>query len=128
YSFNKNKEINLLDNDLERLCYWPSDIEIDDTINIGYKRAIYLARYLKINSISNNAYYFNIHKKFSTSQLEDFWNEDLNLETANNNEYNTDSSLSVSYCINDTISKMNKNQEVNSDPESELLLEKLYIS
>ncbi|CAG8841251.1 13193_t:CDS:2, partial [Gigaspora margarita] len=95
--FNKNKEINLLDNDLERLCYWLSNIEIDDTINIGYERAIYLARHLKINSIPNNAYYFNIHKKFFISQLEDFWNENLNLETANNNKYNTDSGLSVSY-------------------------------
>ncbi|CAG8839507.1 3917_t:CDS:2, partial [Gigaspora margarita] len=57
-----------------------------------------------------------------------FWNEDLNLKMSNNNEYNTDSGLSVSYCINDTISKINRNQEVNSDPKPELLLEKLYMS
>ncbi|CAG8474695.1 5005_t:CDS:2 [Gigaspora rosea] len=75
-----------------------------------------------------NVYYFNIHKKFSTSQLEDFWNEDLNLETSNNNEYNTDSGLSVSHCINNAISEMNRNQKVNSDPEPELSLEKLYMS
>ncbi|CAG8660333.1 10954_t:CDS:2, partial [Racocetra fulgida] len=54
----------------------------------------------------SNAYYFNIHKKFSISQLEDFWNEDLNLETANNNEDNTD--------------------KVNLDLEPKLSLEKLY--
>ncbi|CAG8769222.1 43349_t:CDS:2 [Gigaspora margarita] len=65
--------------------------------------------------------------KFSTSQLEDFWKEDLNLEIANNNEYNTDSSLSVSHCINNAISEMNRNQEVNSDLEPELPLENLYI-
>ncbi|CAG8830394.1 31022_t:CDS:1, partial [Racocetra persica] len=64
--------------------------------------------------------------KFFTSQLEDFWNKDLNLEIANNNKDNTDSSLSVSYCISDTISEMNRNQEVNLDPEFKLLLEKLY--
>ncbi|CAG8755544.1 29896_t:CDS:1, partial [Gigaspora margarita] len=128
YSFNKNEEINLLNNDLECLHYWPSDIEIDDTINVGYKRAIHLARHLEMNSIPNDTYYFNIYKKFSTSQLEDFWNKDLNLEIANNNEYNTDSSLSVSHCINDAISEMNRNQEVNSDLEPELLLEKLYTS
>ncbi|CAG8838013.1 27386_t:CDS:2, partial [Gigaspora margarita] len=128
YSFNEYEEINLLDDDLERLRYWPSDIKIDNAINVGYERAIHLARHLEMNSISKDAYYFNIHKKFSTSQLEDFWNKDLNLETSNNNEYNTDSGLSVSHCINDMISKMNRNQEVNLDPEPELLLEKLYMS
>ncbi|CAG8778799.1 23806_t:CDS:1, partial [Gigaspora margarita] len=81
-----------------------------------------------MNSISKDAYYFNIHKKFSTLQLEDFWNKDLNLETSNNNKYNTDSSLSISHCINDTISEINRNQEVNSDPKPELSLEKLYMS
>ncbi|CAG8702614.1 5995_t:CDS:2, partial [Dentiscutata erythropus] len=72
YSFNEYEEINLLDDDLEFLCYWPSDINIDDTINIGYKRAIHLVRHLEINSISSDVYYFNINKKISTSQLEDF--------------------------------------------------------
>ncbi|CAG8825232.1 14246_t:CDS:1, partial [Gigaspora margarita] len=52
----------------------------------------------------------------------------LNLEISNNNEYNTDSGLSVLHCINDAISEMNRNQEVNLDPEPELLLEKLYMS
>ncbi|CAG8844234.1 33814_t:CDS:2, partial [Gigaspora margarita] len=104
------------------LRYWLSDIEIDNAINVGYERAIHLARHLEINSIPKDAYYFNIHQKFSTSQF------DLNLEMSNNNEYNTDSGLSVSHCINDAISEMNKNQEVNSDPEPKLSLEKLYIS
>ncbi|CAG8852467.1 18593_t:CDS:1, partial [Gigaspora margarita] len=127
YSFNKYEEINLLNNDFKCLQYWLSNIEIDDTINIGYERAIHLARHLEMNFISKDVYYFNIHKKFSTLQLEDFWNEDLNLEMSNNNEYNTDSGLSVSYCINNAIFKMNRNQEVNSDPEPKLSLEKLYI-
>ncbi|CAG8683190.1 21475_t:CDS:2, partial [Dentiscutata erythropus] len=61
-------------------------------------------------------------------QLEDFWNEDLNLETANNNEYNIDNGLSVSYCISNAISEMNRTQEINLDPESKLLLEKLKSS
>ncbi|CAG8813433.1 21175_t:CDS:2, partial [Gigaspora margarita] len=128
YSFNEYEEINLLDDDLECLWYWPSNIKIDDAINVGYKRAIHLARYLEMNSIPKDAYYFNIHKKFSTSQLKNFWNEDLNLEISNNNEYNTDSDLSVLHCINDVISEINRNQEVNLDPEPELLLEKLYMS
>ncbi|CAG8843431.1 9593_t:CDS:1, partial [Gigaspora margarita] len=62
--------------------------------------------------------------KFFISQLEDFWNKDLNLEISNNNEYNIDSGLSVSYCISDAIYEIKRNQKVNSDPEPEHLLEK----
>ncbi|CAG8553684.1 25038_t:CDS:10, partial [Racocetra persica] len=126
YNFNEYEEFNLLDNDLECLHYWPSDIEIDDTINIGYKRAIHLVRHLEINSILNDAYYFNIHKKFPNSQLEDFWNKDLSLETVNNDEYNMDCSLPISHCISNAISEMNRNQEFNSSSRLELPLEKIY--
>ncbi|CAG8758868.1 28518_t:CDS:1, partial [Dentiscutata erythropus] len=89
-----------------------SDIDIDDAINIGYERAIFLARHFEINSIPSDAYYFNIYKKISTSQFEDFWNKDLNLEIAINNEYNIDNSLSVSYCISDAIFKMNRTKKL----------------
>ncbi|CAG8850882.1 7679_t:CDS:1, partial [Gigaspora margarita] len=54
YDFNKYKEITLLDNNLECLRYWPSNIEIDDTIDTGYKKAIHLARHLEITSIPDN--------------------------------------------------------------------------
>ncbi|CAG8658054.1 8002_t:CDS:2, partial [Racocetra fulgida] len=56
----------------------------------------------------------------------DFWNKDLNLETVNNNKDNMNSGLSVSNCISDAIFEINRNQEVNLDPEPELSLEKLY--
>ncbi|CAG8771530.1 13001_t:CDS:1, partial [Racocetra fulgida] len=128
YDFNEREEITFLDNNLECLRYWPSDIEIDDAINTGYKRAVHLARHLEMTSIPNDAYYFNIHKKYPTSQLEDFWNDDSNLETADNNDHNEDNmnSLSISHCINNAVSEMNRSQELNSDPSPELLLEKTY--
>ncbi|CAG8842283.1 45789_t:CDS:1, partial [Gigaspora margarita] len=72
YDFNEHKEITFLDNNHKCLYYWPSNIEIDDTINTSYKRAIHLARHLKMTSIPNDAYYFNIYKKYPTLQLEDF--------------------------------------------------------
>lgn len=73
YNFNEYEEINLSDNNIECLRYWPSDVEIDNAISTGYERAIHLARYLEMTAIPNDAHYFNIHKRFLTSQLEDFW-------------------------------------------------------
>ncbi|UZO07446.1 uncharacterized protein OCT59_027730 [Rhizophagus irregularis] len=71
YDFNEYAEINLSNNNLECLRYWPSDIEIDNAISIGYKRAIHLAKYLEMTAVSD-AYYFNIHKRFPDLQLDDF--------------------------------------------------------
>ncbi|CAG8584460.1 5235_t:CDS:2, partial [Gigaspora rosea] len=107
YDFNKCEEITLLDNNLECLRYWPSNIEIDDTIDTSYKRAIHLARHLEMTSIPDDVYYFNIHKKYPTSQLEDFWNDDSDLETADNNDHiedNTNSSHIVYYLASKDIS------------------------
>ncbi|CAG8647706.1 11451_t:CDS:2, partial [Scutellospora calospora] len=101
YDFNEYEEFNLLDDDLE-------------------------LRHLEMNSIPNDAYYFNIHKKFPNSQLEDFWNEDLSLETVNNDEYNMDCSLPISHCISNAISEINRNQEFNSSSRLELPLERIY--
>ncbi|CAG8822923.1 5389_t:CDS:2, partial [Gigaspora margarita] len=82
----------------------------------------------EMTSIPNDAYYFNIHKKYPISQLEDFWNNDSNLETADNNDHNEDNmnSLYISHCINNAVSEMNRSQELNLDPSPELSLEKTY--
>ncbi|PKY48484.1 hypothetical protein RhiirA4_422203 [Rhizophagus irregularis] len=61
YDFNEYEEINLSDNNIECLRYWPSDVEIDNAISTGYERAIHLARYLEMTAIPNDAHYFNIH-------------------------------------------------------------------
>ncbi|PKK57776.1 hypothetical protein RhiirC2_871746 [Rhizophagus irregularis] len=125
YDFNEYEEINLSDNNIECLRYWPSDVEIDNAISTGYERAIHLARYLEMTAIPNDAHYFNIHKRFPTSQLEDFWEDNPNFRTTDD-ELDLDSS-SISQCINCAISKMNpKEEELNSDSQVAFPLEKTY--
>ncbi|CAB4489998.1 unnamed protein product [Rhizophagus irregularis] len=121
YDFNEYEEINLSDNNIEYLRYWPSDVEIDNAISTGYERAIHLARYLEMTAIPNDAHYFNIHKRFPTSQLEDFWENNPNFRTTDN-ELDLDS-LSISQYINCAISKMNPKEE---DSQVAFLLEKTY--
>ncbi|CAG8624803.1 462_t:CDS:2, partial [Racocetra fulgida] len=119
------ERVDLSDDKLECLRYWPSDTKIDDTISTSYKKAIHLARYLEITATPKDAYYFNIHKKFPTS-LEDFWDGDSDLEAYNNKKFNTDS-LSVSQSINYAVSEMNITQEeFNSGSRTETLIEKSY--
>ncbi|CAG8783879.1 19153_t:CDS:1, partial [Racocetra fulgida] len=101
--------VDLSDDKLECLQYWLSVIKIDDAISTNYKKAIHLARYLEMTTTLKDAYYFNIHKKFSTS-LEDFCDGNSDLEACNNEEFNTDS-LSVSQSINYAVSEMNITQE-----------------
>ncbi|RGB22385.1 hypothetical protein C1646_776171 [Rhizophagus diaphanus] len=87
YDFNEYAEINLLNNNLECLRYWPSDIKIDNTISIGYERTIHLAKYLEITAVPN-AYYFNIHKRFLDLQLDDFWDDNSNPRIMDNPKFN----------------------------------------
>ncbi|RGB27849.1 hypothetical protein C1646_768564 [Rhizophagus diaphanus] len=125
YNFNEYEKINLSDNNIECLRYWPFDVEIDNAISTGYERAIHLARYLEMTAIPNNAHYFNIHKRFLTSQLEDFWEDNPNFRTTDD-ELDLNSS-SISQCINCTIFKMNsKEEELNSDSQVAFPLEKTY--
>ncbi|CAB5173457.1 unnamed protein product [Rhizophagus irregularis] len=129
YDFNEYAEINFLNNNLECLRYWPSDIKIDNAISIGYERAIHLAKYLEMTAIPDDAYYFNIHKRFPDLQLDDFWNDDPNPRIMNSNdEFNVDN-LSTNQYINHAISKMNINREkeINSnDSQITFLMKKNY--
>ncbi|EXX61865.1 hypothetical protein RirG_167170 [Rhizophagus irregularis DAOM 197198w] len=129
YDFNEYAEINFLNNNLECLRYWPSDIKIDNAISIGYERAIHLAKYLEMTAIPDDAYYFNIHKRFPDLQLDDFWNDDPNPRIMDSNdEFNVDN-LSTNQYINHTISKMNINREkeINSnDSQITFLMKKNY--
>lgn len=78
-----------------------------------------------MTAIPNDVYYFNIHKRFLTSQLEDFWEDNPNFRTTDN-ELDLGSS-SISQCINRAISKMNpKEEELNSDSQVAFPLEKTY--
>ncbi|PKK57765.1 hypothetical protein RhiirC2_790459 [Rhizophagus irregularis] len=116
YDFNEYAEINLSNNNLECLRYWPSDIEIDNAISIGYERAIHLAKYLEMTAVPD-AYYFNIHKRFPDLQLDDFWDDNPNPRIMDSNDELNVDNLSTNQCINHAISKMNINQEeeINSD-------------
>ncbi|CAG8656263.1 10480_t:CDS:2, partial [Dentiscutata erythropus] len=44
YGFNEYEEINLLDNDFKHLYYWPSNIDIDDAINIDLEPELSLEK------------------------------------------------------------------------------------
>ncbi|CAB5209276.1 unnamed protein product [Rhizophagus irregularis] len=129
YDFNEYAEINFSNNNLECLWYWPFDIEIDNAISIGYERAIHLAKYLEMTAVPDDAYYFNIHKRFPDLQLDDFWNDDPNPRIMDSNdEFNMDN-LSTNQCINHVISKMNINRkkEINSnDSQVTFPMEKNY--
>ncbi|UZO23436.1 uncharacterized protein OCT59_015776 [Rhizophagus irregularis] len=116
YDFNEYAEINLSNNNLECLRYWPSDIEIDNAISIGYERAIHLAKYLEMTAVPD-AYYFNIHKRFPDLQLDDFWDDNPNPRIMDSNDELNVDNLSTNQCINHAISKMNINreEEINSD-------------
>ncbi|PKB97217.1 hypothetical protein RhiirA5_433525 [Rhizophagus irregularis] len=78
YDFNEYAEINFSNNNLECLWYWPSDIEIDNAISIGYKKAIHLAKYLEMTV------------RFPDLQLNNFWNDDLNPRIMDKEEINSD--------------------------------------
>ncbi|GBC44298.2 hypothetical protein GLOIN_2v1783204 [Rhizophagus irregularis DAOM 181602=DAOM 197198] len=129
YDFNEYAEINFSNNNLECLWYWPFDIEIDNAISIGYERAIHLAKYLEMTAVPDDAYYFNIHKRFPDLQLDDFWNDDPNPRIMDSNdEFNMDNLL-TNQCINHVISKMNINRkkEINSnDSQVTFPMEKNY--
>ncbi|UZO10453.1 uncharacterized protein OCT59_002035 [Rhizophagus irregularis] len=116
YDFNEYAEINLSNNNLECLRYWPSDIEIDNAISIGYARAIHLAKYLEMTAVPD-AYYFNIHKRLPDLQLDDFWDDNPNPRIMDSNDELNVDNLSTNQCINHAISKMNINreEEINSD-------------
>ncbi|PKB93958.1 hypothetical protein RhiirA5_439919 [Rhizophagus irregularis] len=78
-----------------------------------------------MTAIPNDAHYFNIHKRFPTSQLEDFWEDNPNFRITDD-ELDLGSS-SISQCINRAISKMNpKEEELNSDSQVAFPLEKTY--
>lgn len=81
---------------LEYLCYWPFDTEIDNAISIGYKKAIHLARYLGMTVILSNVHYFTIHKRLLILQLENFW--DSNDDSNDDNEFNDDSLSKYKLC------------------------------
>ncbi|UZO29536.1 uncharacterized protein OCT59_023006 [Rhizophagus irregularis] len=128
YDFNEYAEINLSNNNLECLRYWPSDIEIDNAISIGYERAIHLAKYLEMTAVPD-AYYFNIHKRFPDLQLDDFWNDNPNPRIMDSNDELNVDNLLTNQCINHAISKMNINreEEINSDDSQiTFLMEKNY--
>ncbi|PKK61769.1 hypothetical protein RhiirC2_791315 [Rhizophagus irregularis] len=78
YDFNEYAEINFSNNNLECLWYWPSDIEIDNAISIGYEKAIHLAKYLEMTA------------RFPDLQLNNFWNDDLNPRIIDKEEINSD--------------------------------------
>ncbi|PKK77632.1 hypothetical protein RhiirC2_652996 [Rhizophagus irregularis] len=61
YDFNEYGEINLIDDNLECLRYWPSDTEIDNAIKVGYEKAVHLAKYLEMTAIPHDAHYFAIY-------------------------------------------------------------------
>jgi hypothetical protein len=125
YDFNEYEEINFSDSNFECLRYWPSEIEIDDAISIGYERAIHLARYLEMTTIPNDAHYFNIHKRFPVLQLEDFWEDNPNPKITDE-EVNSDSS-SISQDINRAASAIDPNlEEKNSESGVVIPLEKTY--
>ena len=109
YNFNEYEEINFSDSNFECLRYWPSDIEIDNAISIGYERAVHLARYLEMTAIPNDSHYFNIHKRFPVLQLEDFWEDNPNLKITDD-EINSNGS-SISQDINCAASAINPNLE-----------------
>ncbi|UZO13639.1 uncharacterized protein OCT59_005136 [Rhizophagus irregularis] len=82
-----------------------------------------------MTAIPDDAYYFNIHKRFPDLQLDDFWNDDPNPRIMDSNdEFNVDN-LSTNQYINHTISKMNINREkeINSnDSQITFLMKKNY--
>ncbi|GBB90347.1 hypothetical protein RclHR1_17280005 [Rhizophagus clarus] len=115
YDFNEYEEINLIGDNLECLHYWPSDTEIDNAIKVGYEKAVHLAKYLEMIAIPNNAHYFAIYKRFSTLQLEDFWDDNPKFKYTDDEVVNNNS-INIFQSINCAISKLS-NQESQEEPD-----------
>ncbi|CAB4444942.1 unnamed protein product [Rhizophagus irregularis] len=117
YDFNEYGEINLIDDNLECLCYWPSNTEIDNAIKVGYEKAVYLAKYLEMTAISHDVHYFAIYKRLPTLRLEDFCDDNPKFKYTNDDEEINNDNLNISQSINCAVSKLS-NQESQEEPNS----------
>ncbi|CAB5112397.1 uncharacterized protein OCT59_024856 [Rhizophagus irregularis] len=82
-----------------------------------------------MTAVPDDAYYFNIHKRFPDLQLDDFWDDNPNPRIMDSNDEFNVNNLSTNQCINHAISKMNINreEEINSnDSQVTFPMEKNY--
>ncbi|PKC10723.1 hypothetical protein RhiirA5_414013 [Rhizophagus irregularis] len=82
-----------------------------------------------MTAVPDDAYYFNIHKRFPDLQLDDFWDDNPNPRIMDSNDELNVDNLSTNQCINHAISKMNINreEEINSnDSQVTFPMEKNY--
>lgn len=96
YDFNEYGEINFIDDNLEYLHYWPSDIEIDNAIKMGYEKAVHLVKYLEMTAIPHDTHYFAIHKRLPTLRLEDFWDDNPKFRYTDDDEKINNDNLNIS--------------------------------
>ncbi|CAG8766791.1 12719_t:CDS:2, partial [Funneliformis caledonium] len=70
-----------------------------------------IAKYLEMTAIPHDAYYFTIHKRLFTLQLEDFWDNNLNLFRYTDEESNDNNNSTISQNINYVVSKLSSQEK-----------------